>query len=96
MTTMDVHLKGLNGFGQEVGEIFAFWWDGDALRDALGDALKPTDPWPAWHVTMLAEDLKPFALEHPNIWQTRRVELNAELDDLLERSVEVRVLIMEG
>lgn len=96
MTTMDVHLRGLDGFGKPTGEVFAFWWDGSELKTALEDKLAPTDPWPAWTARLPSEALKQFAVQHPNVWQNKLAEFNEEMTKLLEASVEVEVLIQEG
>lgn len=93
---MDVHLIGLNGFGQKTGEVFAFWWDGRALKDVLGNRLQPTDPWPTWMATLPSDELKSFAEQHPNVWQAKRAEFNAEMASLLESSVSVQIRIMES
>ncbi len=96
MTTMDVHLTGLDGFGKPTGKVFAFWWDGGALKTVLEDKLEPADPWPAWTTRLPSEALRQFATQHPNVWQNKRAEFNDEMTKLLETSVEIEVLIQEG
>lgn len=51
MTFMDVHLTGLNDRNEEVATVFAFWWDGAALRRVLKDKLIDADPPPSWRGT---------------------------------------------
>lgn len=96
MTFMDVHLTGLDGFGQTTGEVFAFWWDGVALKEMLRDSLQPDDPWPSWKGRVPSSSLLEFAAVHLNKAQDRRDELNAAVKALLEGSIQVEVLIQEA
>lgn len=96
MTFMDVHLTGLNDRNEEVATVFAFWWDGAALRRVLKDKLIDADPPPSWRGTFTSTDLKAFAEHHPNVWQSKRTEFNSQLLDLFEMSSKIEVLIQEG
>lgn len=96
MTVLDVHLTGLSVDGQEIGEIFAFWLDGFALKNMLAGKLKPVDPWPAWEVVVGVNEIKQFVLDNPSVWQENRDEFNMRIASLLEKSTSIRVLIQEA
>lgn len=96
MPTLDVHLFGQDEAGKEIGAVFAFWWDGKKLCEALGDKLEPTDPWPAWTGTLPASELRLFAEANPNIYQAKKEAFNNELSALLTKSSHIRVLVQEG
>lgn len=96
MTCLDIHLTGLDGFGQITGEVFAFWWDGNALKKMLQDSLTPTDPWPSWRVRVSSASLREFASANANHAQDRREEFNTAINALLNDSVQIEVLIQEA
>lgn len=91
---LGVWVTGRDGFGGELWDVDARWWDGSRVQDYFGSRLKSSEPAPAWSARIGIDEMTTLMGMFPAHFESHQ-RLSDKLNNSIKNTEDFEITVYE-